>query len=160
MREILFRGQTRRHGEKVNMRGDKLPGRWVYGGVLQGPGDFSIIYGGENLGDIEKHTVYTDTIGQYIGKPDKNGVKIYEGDIVEICMPLTGVRPIVQRSEVYFDHGCYCVLWGGSDRFHNRSRIDGFIPQTTFEVIGNIHDNPELIGGGAVMEGDTHEQKS
>ena len=119
MREILFRGQTRRHGEKVNMRGDKLPGRWVYGGVLQGPGDFSIIYGGENLGDIEKHTVYTDTIGQYIGK-----------------------------------------LWGGSDRFHNRSRIDGFIPQTTFEVIGNIHDNPELIGGGAVMEGDTHEQKS
>ncbi len=38
MREILFRGQTRRHGEKVNMRGDKLPGRWVYGGGLQGQG--------------------------------------------------------------------------------------------------------------------------
>ena len=80
MREILFRGQTRRRGEKVNMKGDKLPGRWVYGGVLQGPGDFSIIYGGENLGDIEKHTVYTDTIGQYTGRDVKTG-KVFEGDI-------------------------------------------------------------------------------
>lgn len=148
MREILFRGQTRRRGEQVNMAGDKLPGQWVYGGVLQGTGDYSIIYGGENPGAVEKHTVYTDTIGQYTGLTDKNGVKIYEGDIVEICMPLTGVRPIVQRSEVYFDNGCYCVLWDGSDRFYNRSRIDGFIPQTTFEVIGNIYDNPEFIGGG------------
>ena len=148
MREIMFRGQTRRRGEQVNMAGDKLPGRWVYGGVLQGTGDYSIIYGGENLDDIEKHVVYTDTVGQYTGLTDKNGAKIYEGDIVEICMPLTGVRPIVQRSEVYFDHGCYCVLWGGSDRFYNHSRIDGFIPQTTFEVIGNIYDNPEFIGGG------------
>ena len=39
--------------KKVNMAGDKLPGRWVYGGVLQGTGDYSIIYGGENLDDIE-----------------------------------------------------------------------------------------------------------
>ena len=48
MREILFRGQTRRYGAKVWMSGEKVPSRWVYGGVLQGSGDHSIIYGGEN----------------------------------------------------------------------------------------------------------------
>ena len=49
MREILFRGQTRRYGEKVRMGdGKKLPGNWVYGGIFPGTGDFSVIYGGNS----------------------------------------------------------------------------------------------------------------
>lgn len=45
MRELLFRGQTRRKGEKIlNMRGDPAPSKWVYGGVFQGAGDFSVMY--------------------------------------------------------------------------------------------------------------------
>ena len=46
MKEILFRGQTRKKGEKVFVgSGKPVDGNWVYGGVFQGQGDFSIIYG-------------------------------------------------------------------------------------------------------------------
>lgn len=46
MREILFRGQTRRYGEKVKLNGEKIKSNWVYGGILpqNGDGDSAIIY--------------------------------------------------------------------------------------------------------------------
>ena len=44
MRDLLFRGQTRKKGEKVFMDGTPVDGNWVYGGVFQGKGDFSVIY--------------------------------------------------------------------------------------------------------------------
>lgn len=149
MHEILLRGQTRRRGEKVNMRGDKLPGRWVYGGVLQGTGDYSIIYGrDENSEGIEKHTVYTDTLGQYTGLTDKNGVKIFEGDIIE--RRLLPTKRICTRSAVKFapNHSAFAIndIDGGpiiEDYLDSITRMEYEI-----EVIGNIHDNPELTGGG------------
>ena len=143
MREIMFRGQTRRRGEQVNMAGDKLPGRWVYGGVLQGTGDYSIIYGGENLDDIEKHMVYTDTIGQYTGLTDKNGVKIFEGDII---------RHYNQADNPYsYSQGV--VFWNENGCEYRRTEKNSddtwkIRPCRIYEIIGNIHDNPELIGGG------------
>ena len=139
MREILFRGQTRKCGEKVRMGdGQKLPGHWVYGGVLQGTGSHSIIYGGENVNDpgenLDKWCVHTDTLGQFTGLTDKNGKKIFEGDICKVGNLFYKVEFIyscwwftILPSKVYccpaFDSHCgeYC------------------------EIIGNIHDNPELL---------------
>lgn len=139
MREILFRGQTRRRGEQVNMAGDKLPERWVYGGVLQGTGDYSIIYGGKNLGDIEKHTVYTDTIGQYTGLTDKNGVKIFEGDIVSY----NGKNEVV-----YFDTSVRIPCFTTGIGSGSSTALHPYKLSARHKVIGNIHDNPEFIGGG------------
>lgn len=149
-REILFRGQTRKYGEKTAMgTGEKLPGQWTYGGVFPGTGDFSVIYGWEageeRTGcNIKKRTVYSDTVGQYTGLIDRNGIKIFEGDVIRITLPLHGNKPIVCQSDVYFDKGCFCVNWGGKNREHHRTRIDTFTPDVMFEVIGNIYDHPEL----------------
>ena len=142
MREILFRGQTRKYGEKVRMGdGQKLPGRWVYGGVLQGAGDHSIIYGGENENDtgegLEKWCVYTDTLGQFTGLTDKNGTKIFEGDIVRF----DGGTFVVEFSS------CRMGFYFGG-RF-GRGCVPGFTMThwEHLEVIGNIHDNRELLEG-------------
>lgn len=144
MREILFRGQTRRKGEKVRMDGSPVESNWVYGGVLCGSGDHSIIYQTEP--DIEKKVVYTDTLGQYTGLTDKNGVKIFEGDIVEYE---TGKK--VRIGRVFFSdfRASFSVTAGknGSARINN-DLFNYIQNRNSVTVIGNIYDNPELIGGG------------
>jgi hypothetical protein len=147
MREILFRGQTRRYGEKVkNFAGDPMPSNWVYGGVCCGEGAFSIIYAymdEEKEIPIEKHVVYTDTIGQYTGLTDKNGKKIFEGDICQI------------KGISYIDETPFVVEWNEEfSGWFGRNLDFGSATDTitaeiaeTSRVIGNIHDNPELLKG-------------
>ena len=73
MRELIFRGQTRRPGEKIRFNGEKIPGNWVYGGICHGKGDFSVMYGYVNReqSSINKFVVYTDTVGQSTGLTDR-----------------------------------------------------------------------------------------
>ena len=131
MREILFRGQTRKNGEKVEMAtGENVPGHWVYGGIFPGTGDYSIIYGGETEKDLERHVVYSETVGQYTGLNDKHCKRIFEGDILSL---LAG-RPHVVR----FEDGAFVL--------ENTAIPMRFAIK--FEVIGNIHDNPEMLKGG------------
>lgn len=130
MREILFRGQLRRKGEKVNMAGEPLPSIWKYGGVSQIKQGGAIIYQTEP--EIKKYPVYGDTVGQYTGLTDKNGVKIFEGDIVSVG----GVNyPVIFNN------------LGGCAEF---SMTDGVAfgfdyVDEPIEVVGNIYDNPELL---------------
>lgn len=148
MREILFRGQTRKKGQKVWMDGTPVDGKWVYGGVLQGVGDFSIIYGGKNANDpgdgLEKHCVYTDTLGQFTGLTDKNDKKIFEGDIVKdesgVVYPVVvGLTGFYLKYTPPHSHGFHYDLLPLSNYWHAHGAI--------IEVIGNIYDNPELLGG-------------
>lgn len=155
MRKILFRGQTRRYGEKVNMAGEKLPSKWVYGGIFSGTGDFSVIYGAgkEDFtgADIEKHVVYSGTVGQYTGLKDKNGTRIFEGDILRIAKESDGngtyfVPPLEYpvRAVVKWD----LCAWTWETLCEDKRYIT--FPEAwchfECEVIGNIHDNPELKG--------------
>lgn len=143
MREILFRGQTRKYGEKVKMNGEKLPGKWVYGGVFHQNGrggSYSIIY---SYDPIEKHTVYADTVGQYTGLTDKNGTKIFEGDIVSFRHPFKNRQGIYLVSFIASGFNCENFY-----QPHFDSPCDAFSEGTEyFEVIGNIYDTPELLEG-------------
>lgn len=139
MREIIFRGQTRRYGEKVNMAREKLPSNWVYGGIFpqNNGGDFAVIYQQEP--EIEKFTVYADTVGQYTGVKDKNGRKIFEGDIVIVTS--INVDEEDGPAVIYWDDfsARFIIWWNGLS-----SDFECYYGYEC-EIIGNIYDNPELI---------------
>lgn len=128
MREILFRGKT-----------DK--GEWVEGDFLNGGYDYKTairvkIYGG-GIHCAEVIKVIPETVGQFTGLTDKNGKKIFEGDILE---GLCGLH------EVYFDEDFVCFDWKNISGKQKES-FSGFADE--YEIIGKIHDNPELLKGGA-----------
>lgn len=136
MRELLFRGQTRRFGERIkNVAGDPMPSNWVYGGVFHQNnrgGSFSIIY---SYDPIEKHPVYADTVGQYTELDDKNGTKIFEHDI---CKDNLGTLFVVEWDKKNARFIGFTV--------ENERRIIYVGREPRVEVVGNIYDNPELLG--------------
>lgn len=134
-REIKFRGQTRRKGERVvNMAGDKCDSNWVYGGIFpnNNGGDFAVIY---QQPECEKKVVYADTVGQYAGKMDKNGREIYEGDIV---LSDDGKIGQVQWFEEHSAFMIWCVT-------ENKVYFLFDNDFSKLEVIGNVYDNAELF---------------
>lgn len=147
MREILFRGLHRRKGEKVKLNGMPVEGMWVYGGYCQYNAERGIIYQKE---PFNKFSVYADSVGQYTSLTDKNGKMIFEGDII---------RADVQRFIVKFGKcggvenidgdvgymGFYITPVNVKYAKFFRTDILFWINAYGAEVIGNIHDNPELI---------------
>lgn len=145
MREILFRGKRIDNDE------------WVYGSFcmdaleqkngLCGIDGFIRLYD-FNMGKSQTHQVDRETIGQFTGLTDKNGKKIFEGDIVESEFTK---KPYL----VCFGEYTYTNEYGEEESvcgWYNEEE-GGYVtafgcPDAWATVIGNIHDNPELLGGG------------
>lgn len=92
-----------------------------------------------NDGDLLKTNKEKYTLMQFTGMFDKNGKEIYEGDIVRIIVN----NNIEKICKVEFKNGIFGVM------FSKNKDLTAFphFCNTTFEVIGNIYDNPELLGG-------------
>ncbi|MEE1124859.1 MAG: YopX family protein [Acutalibacteraceae bacterium] len=142
-REILFRGQTRRYGEKLkNVAGEPMESNWVYGGIFPNNfgSDFAIIYQQEP--DIKKFSVYADTVCQYTGLTDVYGTMIFEGDIVSFYDCLNSENGY---SEQYC---CGVVVWDKetlSFQVTNRLSAESYEVLSECSVIGNKFDNPNLL---------------
>lgn len=133
MTEILFRGKRVDNGE------------WVYGLLARYNQNFEVANISHNdiLVPIE-----TKTVGQYTGLDDKNGKKIYEGDIVKTERDLwhgetKKEREVFVSVVKYDDNSCSFGLCGKYNHLTLQRFKDCFD-----EVIGNIHENPELLKGG------------
>lgn len=131
MREILFRGKTKGN---VNTK----DGEWVYG--LPFYNSNGIIDGIESK-DGKLYYVIPETVGQFTGSTDKNGKKIFEGDIVKYVFGKENGKENREILIALWDKE-YCSFMLEEQR--TKQRIDLCEFEKT-EVIGNIHDNPELL---------------
>lgn len=150
MREILFRAKAINREEGREYRTNYINGDWVYG-LLSKPyievGKYSSAAEMTNASGVSGIEVDHNTIGQFTGLTDKNGVKIFEGDIVHLYGgKATDTRFVNYIALVVFAHGGFCAIDGTLEDYA-ACRFD-FTSSLNCEVIGNIYDNPELIKDG------------
>ena len=122
IREAIFRGKRTDNGE------------WITDSETYIRDGDGIWLSDENLNVV---TVIPETVGQYTGLTDKNGKRIFEGDIVSLVKHDGLIYKVVYvpcRYELVNSKGVNCFV------------LDIYKSEN-IEVIGNIHDNPELLGG-------------
>ena len=125
-REILFRGK------------DAIYRKWIYGDLLT-YASCTQIWQDSDSGKFPT-SVIPETVGQFTGLGDIHGVKIFEGDIIEAHFDELFPHLATTLIVVWSDYG-----WFGRDMEGNVDSLEQKWVSDFFEIIGNIHDNPELL---------------
>lgn len=136
MREILFRGK-------------RTDGVWVDGYFFAKPIlEKYFIIDGES-----QWMVNPSTVGQCTGLTDANGKRIFEGDFVKMTYAVNGRKKVILKGLVQYEEGAFYVHTSVSKQ-QTKGLLYGFTSAVHTEdeglfckVIGNIHDNPELLEG-------------
>ena len=127
MRKILFRAKSKEDGKWI----EGFPVRiYDYGGLVWDIHPFNTNF------EITQ-SIDPKTIGQFTGLTDKNGKKIFEGDILDCKSGLC------ERCKVIFNEFCSAFQLMCADGFSDFFLCS--IDHKEMEIIGNIHDNPELL---------------
>ncbi len=125
MREILFRAKN-----LDDWLTEKSLAKWFYGDLMHDGGESRCLYFHDDGSDMQ---VDPDTVGQFTGMSDCNRKWIYEGDILE--------SDSGKRAAVVWNEGCWRMDFGKYVGFN----LYDFINVNRVEIVGNIHDNPELM---------------
>lgn len=135
MREILFRGKRCDNGEWVQGYYIRAEHHWHKHGIHK---DWITLGASANGGWFalrNKYAVKAETVVQFAGLTDKNGNKIFEGDVIEF-----EAYGLLYRGVVTIEGGNTGVFCKGGSPF-----LDDAIKRHDAVKIGNIHDNPELL---------------
>lgn len=156
MREILFRGKAINR-DKFEHKTSYKNGDWVYGLITRLYDERFDLLPAEMKNEDGVNGIEIDyrTIGQYTGLTDKNGTKIFEGDIVKTHYANAQKSDFIET--VVFHNGKFCGFYENNGCKQWTTLYDGVphlaidksVYMDSVEVIGNIHDNPELLKGGA-----------
>ena len=141
MREILFRGKRTDNCE------------WLYGYYffenINLYANFNGCHYVHPCGQNQALSVIPETVGQYTGLTDKNGKRIFEGDVVKYKntdgIKFNGVALTVIGKVVYNEKNASFAI-SGKDEIG--AKHYDYFPIKNIEIVGNIHDNPELLKGG------------
>ena len=134
MREILCRGKRVDNGELIE-------------GFYAKSGDrtFILIDNDFAVGYVIMKEVYPETVGEYTGLTDKNGKKVFEGDIVKTWRNTIGKIEFGQYWDEEIEEDFYGYAWIGKDEYGESITLSLNKCWNGHEVIGNIHDKPELL---------------
>lgn len=139
MREILFRGKRLDNSEWVEGNLHTLfDGTTLI--ISKGAGGFTISHGEDVFQTAHVYEIDPETVGQFTGLTDKNGRKIFEGDVLS-WVDWKGIK---RSSCVQYDAewNRFCVRLSGAESIGVNRHLSSDI-----EVIGNRWDNPELLEG-------------
>lgn len=128
MREILFRGK----------RTDT--GKWIIGQLAR----YNPLFDVANM--IDEHEmlvpVHTKTVGQFTELTDKNGAKVFDGDIIIICYETDG-EEFSETKKVHYNKKECC--WYPMRWEECCEHCDHYTEIKSIEIIGNIYDNENLL---------------
>ena len=146
MREIKFRAKglidNQWHYGSYVYTNDDRNNPFASGPVKENHHIIQYFPGDWNLGGWEAIEIDPNTLGQFTSLKDKNGKEIYEGDIIAFKWKNCDGVDITDLLEVRFVRGVFAFLWDG-DLDHEANVVSP--THEWADVIGNIHDNPDLI---------------